>query len=152
MNLVLVARVKNISNVMVHLANESLPHVDVVVAIVTNQSGDVLVARRATHKHQGGLWEFPGGKVECGEGIEAALKREIYEELGITIEEAKPFMQQTHCYPDKRITLHVWSVTRFSGEAYGKENQPIAWINKTDLPTLEFPAANQAILQKFLAN
>ncbi|MDF2866913.1 MAG: mutT [Gammaproteobacteria bacterium] len=137
---------------MVPSFKQPLPHIDVVVAIITNSHDEVLVARRAAHKHLGGLWEFPGGKVEVGELLEHALSREIYEELGIKVQEAKLFMQLTHSYPDKAITLHVWHVTQFQGEAYGKEQQPIAWIPKVELLNLPFPEANQAILQRFLAN
>lgn len=125
--------------------------IDVVVAIITNQQEEILIARRAIHKHQGGLWEFPGGKVEPGEDLLDALKREIYEELGIIVQMAEPFMQYSYSYPDKDINLHVWQVTEFTGQAYGKENQPIGWVKKTELGSLPFPEANQIILQRLLA-
>lgn len=137
---------------MVLSPKSALSRLEVVVAIITNSQDEVLVARRAAHKHQGGLWEFPGGKVEAGERLEAALSREIYEELGISVQKAQPFMQLTHDYPDKTIILHVWQVTQFQGEAYGKEQQPIAWVPKAELLNLSFPEANQVILQRFLAN
>lgn len=122
--------------------------IDVVVAILHNSMNEILVARRAAHKHQGGLWEFPGGKVEADETLEAALRREIYEELGVTILSATPFMQFTHPYPDKDITLHVWQVESFMGEAYGKEGQAVQWVEGKQLTQIPFPDANQVILKQ----
>lgn len=147
MNPVPAVQVKNISSAMVLSANHSRQHLDVVAAIIINVSGQILVAQRALHKFQGGLWEFPGGKVEAGESLEAALKREIFEELGIHIQIAEFFLEHTHSYPDKDIRLHVWQVTQFQGEAYGKEGQPIQWISKEQLKEIPFPEANQVIVQ-----
>lgn len=121
---------------------------EVVIAILRNSANEILVAQRAAHKHQGGLWEFPGGKVEPNETFEAALYREIYEELGVTILQAKPFMQYIHAYPDREISLHVWWVESFSGEVCGKEGQAIQWLSLPQLTQTPFPDANQIILKQ----
>lgn len=106
----------------------------------------MLIARRAEHLHQGGLWEFPGGKVEEGESVRAALERELQEELGIRVSRARPLLKVSHDYPDKQVLLDVWEVSAFSGEAHGVEGQPLAWVSPRQLPDYAFPAANQPII------
>src|SRR3954465_8084222 len=82
---------------------EPVKRVHVAAAVIRGTDGKILIARRADTQHQGGLWEFPGGKVEPGEAVEAALARELQEELGITVEAARPLIKVTHDYPDKQI-------------------------------------------------
>lgn len=124
--------------------------VHVAVAVITNSDGDILIAKRPDDVHQGGLWEFPGGKVEIDESLEAALKRELYEELGIELQSCQPLLEIHHDYPDKQVFLDVWSVTSFSGQAYGREQQPIRWVALEALKEYDFPEANQPILQALL--
>ena len=111
----------------------------------------ILIAKRAEHQHQGGLWEFPGGKVEMGETVAIALARELKEELGIKVSDASPLMQITHDYGDKAVTLDVWKVQRFSGDARGIEGQPIQWVAIEELRSFQFPAANVAIIEQLMA-
>lgn len=120
--------------------------IHVVAAVIEDKNHQVLIAKRPKHAHQGGLWEFPGGKVETNESPEQALKRELFEELGIRVQAYEPLIQISHDYPDKSIFLDVWRVTDFTGQAYGKENQQTCWINKNELTQYQFPAANKAIL------
>ncbi|HPE72839.1 MAG TPA: NUDIX domain-containing protein, partial [Candidatus Competibacter sp.] len=80
-------------------APEAHSFVHVAVGIVAGADGAVLIARRPDHVHQGGLWEFPGGKVEHGESVIAALGRELREELGIAVRAAEPLLQTGHAYP-----------------------------------------------------
>ncbi|MCI5106083.1 MAG: Nudix family hydrolase [Pseudomonadales bacterium] len=108
----------------------------------------VLVSRRHEHAHQGGLWEFPGGKLEAGETVLQALGRELAEELGLLVQEARPFTRIRHDYADKAVLLDVWKVDRFSGEARGLEGQPVAWRQLTELRAEEFPAANLPIIRR----
>ena len=124
--------------------------VHVAVAVITNSDGDILIAKRPDDVHQGGLWEFPGGKVEIDESLEAALKRELYEELGIELQSCQPLLEIHHDYPDKQVFLDVWSVTSFSGQAYGREQQPIRWVALEALKEYDFPEANQPVLQALL--
>lgn len=129
----------------------------VVAAIVVNQQHEVLIAQRALHKHEGGKWEFPGGKVEAMESPEVALKRELLEEVALTILACEPFMQVTHHYPASRqqsartICLDVYLVTEFHGQAISNEGQRIRWVKLAELESTDFPAANQSILQKLKA-
>tara|TARA_Y100000766_G_scaffold167467_1_gene143831 strand:- start:657 stop:1043 length:387 start_codon:yes stop_codon:yes gene_type:complete len=106
----------------------------------------VFVAQRDKNAHQGGLWEFPGGKVDAGETVEAALSRELNEELGIFVDYAEPVMQIKHDYTDKIVLLDVWQITRYRGEPSGCEGQPVKWLAINQLQAEQFPAANQAIV------
>lgn len=117
-----------------------------VVAAVIRRGGRILIARRAAHQHQGGLWEFPGGKVEPAEAVQAALVRELREELGITPTAFSPLIRIEHDYPDKSVCLDVWTVTDFAGEPLGREGQPLAWVTEDELPAHDFPAANRPIV------
>jgi 8-oxo-dGTP diphosphatase len=117
-----------------------------VVAAVIRREGKILIAQRPLDKHQGGLWEFPGGKVEGGEPVERALVRELEEELGITPRRFRPLIRITHDYADKAVCLDVWEVNEFSGEAHGREGQPVRWVGSDELPCFEFPAANHPIV------
>lgn len=117
-----------------------------VAAAVIRRGEEVLIARRPADKHQGGLWEFPGGKVEPGEGVREALARELEEELGIVPEQARPLICISHDYPDKSVCLDVWEVTTFRGGPEGREGQPLRWVPAEALPSYAFPAANQPIV------
>ena len=110
----------------------------------------ILIARRADHLHQGGLWEFPGGKVERSETHHQSLVRELLEELNITVISASPMMQIRHDYTDKNITLDIWKVTKYEGNPEGLEGQEIRWVPMAELPNYDFPAANQPILKELL--
>ena len=123
----------------------------VVAAVIHNEQGQICIAKRPAHKHQGGLWEFPGGKQEAGETPQAALKRELDEELGISVIVCEPLLRVNYDYQDKHIHLNVWQVTEFAGSAYGREGQEVTWVSLTDIRHFQFPAANQAILAKLLA-
>ena len=118
----------------------------VVAAVIYNPVGEILIARRPEKAHQGGLWEFPGGKLEVGENYAVALKRELIEELGITIHTYEPWMKVSHDYSDKKVLLDVWKVTGFRGMATGKEGQQIRWCALGALKDYAFPAANEAII------
>ncbi|MFM8331162.1 MAG: Nudix family hydrolase [Candidatus Methylumidiphilus sp.] len=118
----------------------------VAVGVVRNRSGEVLIAQRPVRKHQGGLWEFPGGKVEPGETADSALRRELREELGIAVEQASPLIKLSHAYPDRVVLLDVWQVETFSGQVSGLEGQPIRWVAPDALPQFGFPAANRPIV------
>ncbi|CAD5375686.1 Mutator mutT protein (7,8-dihydro-8-oxoguanine-triphosphatase) / Thiamin-phosphate pyrophosphorylase-like protein [Pseudomonas sp. OF001] len=118
----------------------------VAAAVIRGTDGRVLIARRPEHKHQGGLWEFPGGKVEAGEAVEVALARELHEELGIDVIASRPLIQVRHDYPDLAVLLDVHEVGAFTGEPHGREGQPLAWVAPRELPDYEFPEANRPIV------
>lgn len=123
-----------------------MKRIHVAAAVIRGLDGRILIARRADSQHQGGLWEFPGGKVEDGEAVEVALARELREELGIEVTVARPLIKVRHDYPDKQILLDVWDVSGFTGEPHGAEGQPLAWVTPRDLPQYEFPEANRPIV------
>jgi 8-oxo-dGTP diphosphatase len=118
-----------------------------VVAAVLMRDDRVLVAKRPDGSHQGGKWEFPGGKVKVGETVRDALARELDEELGVTVRSAYPLIQVRHAYPDKRVYLDVWRVTAFEGQPSGREGQGVAWVERGRLQALDFPAANQPVVK-----
>ncbi|WP_198411385.1 Nudix family hydrolase [Marinimicrobium alkaliphilum] len=120
--------------------------VHVAVGAVIGPDRQVLIARRPEAVHQGGLWEFPGGKVEPGESPVQALTRELWEEVGVRVGAAEPLIQIHHDYGDKRVFLDVYRVTVFNGEVEGREGQPVQWVGLDNLNDYEFPAANRAII------
>jgi 8-oxo-dGTP diphosphatase len=117
-----------------------------VAAGVILRDRQVLIARR----HQGGLWEFPGGKLEEGESVPQALTRELKEEIGITVETAEPLLQISHDYSDKQVLLDFWTVSAFSGEPEGREGQSLQWCDLDRLREREFPAANVPVVDRLL--
>jgi 8-oxo-dGTP diphosphatase len=118
----------------------------VAVGVIKDTKGNILISRRHQASHQGGLWEFPGGKVEQGESVQQALIRELKEELGITVSSLTPLIKINHQYSDLKVLLDVWVVTNFSGEARGLEGQKITWVTPEQLPTYSFPEANYPII------
>lgn len=122
----------------------------VVIAVIRDKNNQVLIAQRAANQDQGGKWEFSGGKVEVGESAQQALTRELNEELGIQVNEGMPFIQIQHHYNTGTVFLDVYEVTRWKGEACGKEGQPIRWVKLKDLNNYSFPCANKPILQALM--
>lgn len=125
------------------------PHrrVHVAAAVVFNSAGEVLLSLRHEHAHQGGRWEFPGGKLEPGETVADALRRELREELGIRALAIRPLIRVHHKYPDRRVLLDVWRVDRFAGTAAGREGQPFVWVPPGRLAGYRFPAANLPVIK-----
>lgn len=127
-------------------------HVAVGVIRRTVEQGrdEILISKRAAHLHQGGLWEFPGGKVEADESVQQALQRELSEELGIVIrldsDALQPLIQIAHDYPDKQVLLDVWQLRDFTGEAAGQEGQLVRWVESQSLSDYAFPQANRPII------
>ena len=128
--------------------------IQVVAAIIVGPEQRTFITRRPDHLHQGGLWEFPGGKLEASENPEQALTRELFEEIDIQVTHAQPYMRVDHDYGDKKVVLDIWQVDGFSGNAHGKEGQQCRWVDLHSLTArsadqdLDFPAANQPILER----
>ena len=121
--------------------------VNVAVGVIKKNNA-IFICKRANEQHQGGLWEFPGGKVEASESVFAALKRELIEEVGITIHSSSQLMVIEHDYGDKCVRLDIHVVSNFSGQAHGAEGQPSEWVNISELTHYDFPAANAEIIEK----
>jgi 8-oxo-dGTP diphosphatase len=122
----------------------------VVMGVILNLKQEVLIAQRLSHQEKGGMWEFPGGKVELNETAFQALQRELKEELGIQVIAAEPWMQIECHYPHKSLLLDTWMVKQFSGVPSGMEGQPVRWIPLAQLTQFEFPEGNRAIIEKLL--
>ena len=123
------------------------------VAVGVIQRDDfILIAKRPAHLHQGGLWEFPGGKIQLGEPAVGALVRELEEEIGIQISSEDPeyLFSVRWDYPDKQVMLEIYLVDKFSGDPEGKEGQPVKWVRPEELGEYQFPEANARILRWIL--
>jgi 8-oxo-dGTP diphosphatase len=118
----------------------------VVVGVVKNTEGQILISLRDESLHQGGLWEFPGGKIESTETAERALARELKEELDIDVTSATPLITVNHQYPDLAVQLNVFLVEHFSGDAKSCDGQLFKWVNPAELRSHSFPVANQPII------
>jgi 8-oxo-dGTP diphosphatase len=101
--------------------------VDVAVGVLIDPDGRFLLTSRPVGKVYAGYWEFPGGKLEPGEGVEAALRRELHEELGITIGPAEPWKEELVDYPHARVRLHFCKVRTWQGAFDMREGQRMAW-------------------------
>lgn len=112
------------------------------------RDGRILIARRPDDVHQGGLLEFPGGKVEPGEGVQQALARELLEETAVSVspEALEPLIRIRHDYGDKEVLLDVWQTHDSTGSPHGVEGQPVFWLAPVELTASDFPAANRPII------
>ncbi len=128
--------------------------VKVAVGIITakNKFGQTMyfLTKRLPHVHQGGKWEFPGGKVEEDETVAQALARELKEEVAIAVLSAQPLMTITHDYADKKVCLDVFMVDNYHGQPSAQEGQDQGWFSLAELQLLEFPAANQEIINRLI--
>lgn len=124
--------------------------VDVIAAVITDRRGRVLLARRSEGRDLAGLWEFPGGKQEPGETAEAALVRELHEELGIVASVGAPVIRVPQAYPDKRLRLDVRRVERWTGAPRGREGQALAWVPLDKLPRYAMPPADVPVVAALL--
>ncbi len=119
-----------------------------VVAAVIERHGKILITRRPQSAHLAGLWEFPGGKPERGESLEAALRREIREELDAEIAVGERIETIEWQYPDKRVRL-VFFRCGIHGEPRPLEGQEMAWVTPADLARYEFPPADASLIERF---
>ena len=118
----------------------------VAVGVIYDPKQGYFICRRAIHQHQGGKWEFPGGKVELEETVQQALQRELQEEIGINVTAAEPLLVIEHNYSDKSVKLDVWLVTAFAGKAQSLEGLENRWVQLNELSKLDFPEANRLII------
>jgi len=121
--------------------------IHIAVAVIVNTNNEVCISLRHKNAHQGGLWEFPGGKMEQGETIEQALRREIKEELNLEIKQSRSLITIKHRYHNKAVCLHVRKVTLYKGEASGLEGQQVKWLPLCQLFVDDFPVANLFIIK-----
>jgi 8-oxo-dGTP diphosphatase len=131
-------------------ANPQCPPVEVVAGVICDARGRVLLARRTKGRDLAGLWEFPGGKREPGESAEAALTRELHEELGIEVELGAPLIAVPQAYPHKRLRLDVRRIAAWHGTPRGREGQALAWVPPGRLPSYAMPDADRPVVAALL--
>jgi 8-oxo-dGTP diphosphatase len=113
--------------------SDAAPPIDVAVGILMKPNGDVLLGSRPEGKPYAGYWEFPGGKVEAGEAVLDALKREFAEEIGVRIISAEPWCGVEHVYPHAHVRLHFFISREWQGEPRALEGQQLAWQGQLQL-------------------
>jgi mutator protein MutT len=121
--------------------------IHVVAAAVTDEQGRVLIAQRPPGKHLAGMWEFPGGKLEPGEGRVHGLARELREELGITIGQPRPLIRVRHTYPYGEVLIDMWVVSRYDSEPQGLDGQLLRWCHQDELATADLLPADRPIVR-----
>jgi 8-oxo-dGTP diphosphatase len=127
------------------------PLVKVAAGVLTSSDGRILIARRPEGGHLAGQWEFPGGKINPDESGLDGLVRELTEELGITVMQAEPLLDYYCEYPDRRVHLNVWRVTRYDGDPGGCEGQALRWVEPTEILNQEdFLSADRPIVEALL--
>jgi len=119
-----------------------------IVAAIIRRDDLILITKRPDNVHLAGLWEFPGGKVESGESLEAALHREIREELGVEITVDREFFSVAHEYPDKSVHLHFFDCTILRGEPQPLEVADLRWVKTAELVDFEFPPADVELIRR----
>ncbi len=126
----------------------------VAAAALLDSSGRVLITQRPAHKQLGGLWEFPGGKVELGEAPEQALVRELKEELDLTVEPdaLDPFAFASHAYPDFHLLMPLYVATKFGGVMKLDPNsaQAAKWVHPQELRAHEMPPADVVLVNRLI--
>lgn len=124
-----------------------IPHKKIGVAVIYNETNQILIDRRPSEGLLGGLWEFPGGKIEPNETVEDCIKREILEEIGIEIEVGEHFLSLDHAYTHFKVTLVVHFCRYLSGEPKPIECEEIRWVTLDEIDSFPFPKANTKIIE-----
>lgn len=127
---------------------ETIRQITVVAAVIRDEEGRFLLCRRPDHKHMGGLWEFPGGKIRDGEGPESALLRELREELGIEGKTGDPVTFAVHEEDGLRILLLFYEVRIVAGEPRPREGQQMVWARPCELHRYPTPPADAALVSR----
>ena len=122
--------------------------VNVVAGVIKNEEGKILITQRNLKKAQGGLWEFPGGKIELNETKEDAIVREIKEELDIDIQVEKYLSEKVFNYPEKDINLIALQCKKVNGDVKLLEHEDYRWIDNSELDNFEFAPADLFIVEK----
>jgi 8-oxo-dGTP diphosphatase len=128
--------------------NDEIEPSIVVAAVIRNDEGRILLAKRPRDRHMGGLWEFPGGKLHDGEPPTDGLVRELAEELGVAIEVVEPITFAVHDEPGLRILLLFYEARITGGDPRSREGQEIAWVRPAELHTYPTPPADAALIRR----
>ena len=119
-----------------------------VVAAIIRRTSKILITRRFHNVHLPGYWEFPGGKVEANESLEAALEREIREELGLTIRVDDEYFRVEHTYPSRSVRLHFFNCSVLDGEAKPLQVADMRWVEAGELHQFQFPPADEELIKR----
>ena len=122
--------------------------INVVAAVIKDENGKILITQRNLKKAHGGLWEFPGGKIETNETRENAIIREIKEELDVDIEVESYLSEKVFNYPEKDINLIVLECKKINGEIRLLEHEDYKWVSKNELDNFKFAPADLFIIEK----
>ena len=123
--------------------------IDVVAAVIKDKEGKILITKRNLKKDQGGLWEFPGGKIESNETREEAIIREIKEELDVDIKVDRYLAEKVFEYPEKTINLIALECFIVNGKIKLMEHEDYKWVNKEELDNYEFAPADMFIVENY---
>jgi 8-oxo-dGTP diphosphatase len=124
----------------------------VVAGALFDVHGRVLIAQRPAGKHMAGRWEFPGGKIHAGESELDALRRELLEELGVSLESAVRMLELSHDYPGRRVHLCMWRVTSYRGEPRALDHQALKWVAPAELDSEDLLEADRPIVEALQAS
>ena len=133
-------------------SKKPVPHKHIGVAVISDGQGKILIDRRKQEGLLGGLWEFPGGKIEPGESVEECVSREIKEELGIEIAVGDRLITIEHAYTHFKVTLNVFNCTHLSGEPQPIECDEVKWVTLDEIDEYPFPKANGQIIEAIKQN
>jgi mutator protein MutT len=134
--------------ILQHSSAPPAPSAIEVAAGLVFREGKLLITQRRSHDHLGGLWEFPGGKRECGESFESCLARELKEELGISVRVGEEFDAVTHAYSERTVYIRFYKCRWVQHEPRPLACQAAAWITREELGQFAFPAADARLLEK----
>ncbi len=122
--------------------------IEVVAGIVRDGAGRLLITRRPDGGHLAGLWEFPGGKKRAGESDGAALRRELQEELGVTVDPGRVLLTTDHAYTDRRVRIAFLEARIVAGDPVALEVADFRWVSVGELTRYEFPEADREMIRR----
>ena len=129
------------------MAEQPLPRVHVAAGILRNNDGSILIAECAQSRSMQGYWEFPGGKVEARESAEAALGRELEEELGIVVVKARHLHHLEYDYPERSVAIDFYLVSAWHGSPSGCEGQRLKWVSRNALRSQNLLPADAPVIE-----
>lgn len=136
----------SVTKIPMREASDPLPHKQIGVAVIWNAAAEILIDRRKPEGLLGGLWEFPGGKLEAGESVQDCIRREVQEEMGIEVAVGDHLITLDHAYTHFKVTLQVYHCQHLAGEPQAIECDEIRWVMLQELDQYPFPKANGRII------
>jgi 8-oxo-dGTP diphosphatase len=125
--------------------------IEVAAALIQDAEGRYLITQRRRGSHLEGLWEFPGGKRDAGEALEACLRRELTEELGASFAVGEKVDTIRWDYPDRTVVLHFYRCRLEAGTIEPQESQAMTWVAPSELSRYDFPPADRELISRLAA-